>query len=126
MTTEDNAPQADQPSELSDEEARARLGVTNAGLDRKKTIIGSIIAVIFLAIVFTRVIPQIGNYAEAAEYIQAMTVTAIVILVAVTLFYLWVYGWPFVAATPGLKYKSGFIVNQSAFAVSNGIPALPN
>jgi len=122
-TDETSAGSDDQPEELSDEEARARLGVTNAGLDRKKTIIGSIVAVIFLAIVFTRVIPQIGSYAEAAEYIQAMTASAIVGLVAITLFYLWVYGWPFVAATPGLKYKSGFIVNQSAFAVSNGIPA---
>jgi hypothetical protein len=108
---------------LTDDEARTRLGVTNAGLDRKNTIIGSNVAVIFLAIVFTRVIPQIGSYAEAAEYIQAMTATAIFGLIAVTLFYLWVYGWPFVAATPGLTYKSAFIVNQSAFAVSNGIPA---
>lgn len=108
---------------LSDEEARAHLGVSDAGIDRKKSIIGGIVAVVFLAIVFTRVIPQIGDYAQAAEYIQAMTTAAIVGLVAVVLWYLFVYGWPFVAATPGLRYKSGFIVNQSAFAVSNGIPA---
>ncbi len=120
-----NEPQVNdgEQHELSDAEARARLGVSSGGIDRKKTIIGSIVAVVFLAIVFARVIPQIGSYAEAADYIQAMTVASIVGLVAVTLFYLFVYGWPFVAATPGLRYKQGFIVNQSAFAVSNGIPA---
>ncbi len=97
--------------------------MTNAGLNRKKTIIGAIVAIVFLAIVFVRVIPQIGSYSEAADYIKAMTGAAIAGLVIVTLFYLWVYGWPFVASTPGLRYKQGFIVNQSAFAVSNGVPA---
>lgn len=107
---------------MSDDEARKHLGVST-GIDRKKSIIGGVVAVVFLAIVFTRVIPQIGDYAQAAQYIQAMTTAAIVGLVAVVLWYLFVYGWPFVAATPGLTYKSGFIVNQSAFTVSNGIPA---
>ncbi len=129
MSTDDAKPSTspeqaqDQPPQLSDEEARARLGVTNAGLNRKKTIIGAIVAIVFLAIVFVRVIPQIGSYSEAADYIKAMTGAAIAGLVIVTLFYLWVYGWPFVASTPGLRYKQGFIVNQSAFAVSNGVPA---
>jgi uncharacterized protein (TIRG00374 family) len=129
VSTEDAKPANAQPSaaepteQLSDEEARARLGVTNAGLNRKKTIIGAIVAIVFLAIVFLRVIPQIGSYSEAIVYIQAMTGAAIAGLIIVTLFYLWVYGWPFVASTPGLHYKQGFIINQSAFAVSNGVPA---
>ena len=109
------------PGELTDEEARQSIGA--GGIDRKKTIIGAIVAVVFLAIVFTRVIPQIGSYSEAADYISAMSALAIAGLVAATIWYLFVYGWPFVAATPGLRYKEGFIVNQSAFAVSNGIPA---
>ncbi len=111
-----------EPHELTDEEAKKRLGV-GGGLDRKKTIIGAIVAIVFLAIVFTRVIPQFGSYADALTYIQAMTWEAITGLIIVTLVYLWLYGWPFVASTPGLKYKPGFIVNQSAFAVSNGVPA---
>lgn len=129
VSTDESNPAAEQPGDedphhqLSDEEARKRLGVSSGGLDRKKTIIGAIVAIVFLAIVFIRVIPQIGSYSEAITYIQAMTWQAITGLIIVTLFYLWVYGWPFVASTPGLKYKSGFIVNQSAFAVSNGVPA---
>ena len=38
-------------TELTDEEARQRLGVSSGGLDRKKTIIGAIVAIVFLAIV---------------------------------------------------------------------------
>ncbi len=112
----------DEEPQLSDEEARQHLGVSG-GIDRRKSIIGGIVAVVFLAIVFTRVIPQIGDYAQAAEYIQAMTAGAIAALVLIVIWYQFVYGWPFVAATPGLSYKNGFVVNQSAFAVSNGIPA---
>ena len=122
MTSDESIP-AEPTAELTDEEARQRLGVTGGGLNRKRTIIGAIVAIVFLAIVFLRVIPQIGSYAEAFEYVQAMTVASIIGLCCVTLIYLFIYGWPFVASTPGLKYKSGFIVNQSAFAVSNGIPA---
>ena len=117
----DSAPEIDEPSgQLTDAEAKQSIGA--GGIDRKKTIIGAIVAIVFLAIVFTRVIPQIGDYAAAAEYVQAMSLASIAGLVAIVIWYLWVYGWPFVAATPGLRYKQGFIVNQSAFAVSNGIP----
>ena len=123
MSTGDAQHSADGPEQLSDEEARARLGVSSGGLNRKKTIISAIVAVVFLAIVFLRVIPQIGSYAEAANYIKTMTATSIAGLIGVTLVYLWIYGWPFVAAAPGLRYKAGFIINQSAFAVSNGVPA---
>lgn len=123
MTTPDPQPAGDAPEQLSDAEARAHLGVQSGGLDRKKTIILGIVAVVFLVIVFFKVIPQIGSYSEAITYVEQMTGVAIATLIVVTLFYLWIYGWPFVAATPGLKYKDGFIVNQSAFAVSNGVPA---
>lgn len=116
-------PSDDPGATLSDEEARAHLGVSSGGLDRRKTIIGAVVAVVFLVIVFVRVIPQVGSYAEAAEYVQQMTTAALVSLVAVLVIYLFVYGFPFVASTPGLRYRHGFVVNQSAFAVSNGVPA---
>lgn len=122
MTTDDHVPgDATTEVELTDEEARAHIG--GGGIDRRRTIIGAVVAIVFLAIVFARVIPQIGDYAAAASYVEAMTGAAIASLVIVVLLYLWIYGWPFVAATPGLRYRDGFIVNQSAFTVSNGIPA---
>lgn len=122
MSTADAQPDAGQPEQLSDAEARAHLGMGTGGVSRKKAIIGAIVAIVFLAIVFSQIIPKFGDYASAWEYIQAMTPVAIAGLFCVTVIYLWIYGWPFVASTPGLKYKGGFITNQSAFAVSNGVP----
>ncbi|MEI8080968.1 MAG: hypothetical protein WCI74_03895, partial [Actinomycetes bacterium] len=123
MSTSDPQPSPEPSQQMSDEEAKAHLGVSSGGFDRKKTIIGAIIGIIFLVLVFSKVIPQIGDYSAALTYVQQMTGLAFAMLVVVTLVYLWIYGWPFVAAVPGLSYKNGFIVNQSAFAVSNGVPA---
>ncbi len=92
-------------------------------LDRRKSIIGGVIALAFLVIVFVTVIPKIGNYGAAWESVQNMTVAGIAVIVAAVLVYLGLYGLPFVAATPGLTQRQGFDVNQSAFAVSNGVPA---
>lgn len=93
-----------------------------ARFDPRRSIIGGVVAITFLALVFTRVIPQIGDYENAAEAISAMSPASIAALVGAVLLYLFIYGWPFVAATPGLTYRPGFIVNMSAFAISNGIP----
>jgi uncharacterized protein (TIRG00374 family) len=94
-----------------------------AALDKKKTIIGAAIGVVALVVIFVGVIPQIGSYAEALTAIQAMTLGAIALIAAAVLLYTVCYGYPFVAATPGLPYRQAFQLNQGAFAISNGIPA---
>ena len=50
-------------------------------LDKKKTIIGAVIGIVALAIIFLRVIPQIGSYEDAFIAIQAMTWQAISLIV---------------------------------------------
>ncbi len=92
-------------------------------LDKKKTIIGAVIGVVALAVIFLGVIPQIGSYADALTAIQAMTAGAITLIVITVVIYNLVYGFPFMAATPGLPYRHSFQLNQGAFAISNGIPA---
>ena len=91
-------------------------------LDKKKTIIGAVIGVVALALIFFRVIPQIGSYEDAFTAIKDMTPAAIVLIVLTVLLYNFMYGFPFVAATPGLPYRHAFQLNQGAFAISNGIP----
>ncbi|MCB0918060.1 MAG: flippase-like domain-containing protein [Actinobacteria bacterium] len=120
-STESGGTAANGDAPSADEQARAHLGASS-GLDKKRTIIGGIIAVIFLAIVFWRVIPQIGDYSAAVESLQAMTIWSLIALIVAVVIYNFIYGWPFVAAVPGLKYRQGFVVNESAFLVSNGIP----
>lgn len=92
-------------------------------LDRRKSVILGAVGAGTLAIIFVRVIPQIGSYADAAAAIRAMTLGAIVLIAVSVLVYLAVYGLPFVAATPNLPYWRAQQLNQAAFAVGNGLPA---
>jgi len=91
-------------------------------LDRRKSVIAGIVAVAFLVIVFAKVIPQIGSYSAAMESLSTMRPVDLALLGGAVLIYLVVYGFPFMASVPGLKYSQAQVVNQSAFTVSNGVP----
>ena len=94
-----------------------------AKLDKKKSIILGVIGLAVIVLIFWKVIPQIGDYASAADALAAMTLGAKIIIGVSVLIYLFTYGFPFMAATPGLKYWRSQQVNQAAFAISNGVPA---
>ena len=55
--------------------------------------------------------------------LQDMGPLAMVIIAVSVVIYLVAYGFPFMAATPGLKYWRSQQLNQAAFAISNGVPA---
>jgi len=74
-------------------------------LDKKKTIIGALVGVIALVVIFVKVIPQIGSYADALTAIRAMSGFDIAVIVIAVLVY------------------NAVQLNQGAFAISNGIPA---
>ncbi len=92
------------------------------GLDKKKSIILGVVGLAFIVLIFWKVIPQIGSYSDALTALETMSTLAIVLIVACVLLYLLTYGFPFLAATPGLKYWRSQQVNQAAFAISNGVP----
>jgi uncharacterized protein (TIRG00374 family) len=92
-------------------------------LDKKRSIIMGLVGLVVLVLIFVKVIPQIGSYEDAFVAIQAMDAADIALIVATVLLYNGVYGFPFMAATPGLGYPRAFQLNQGAFAISNGIPA---
>ncbi|HEY7858141.1 MAG TPA: lysylphosphatidylglycerol synthase transmembrane domain-containing protein [Candidatus Nanopelagicales bacterium] len=92
-------------------------------LDKKKSLILGAIGLVIIAIIFIKVIPQIGSYQDALTALQSMTAAALVGIVLAVLLYLAWYGLPFVAAVPGLSYWPSFQLNQAAFAISNGVPA---
>ncbi len=94
-----------------------------AKLDKKKSIILGIIGLVIIVVIFWKVIPQIGDYSAAADALAAMGPLAMVVIGITVLIYLAVYGLPFMAATPGLRYWKSQQVNQAAFAISNGVPA---
>jgi uncharacterized protein (TIRG00374 family) len=92
-------------------------------VDKKKSIILGIVGLVVIILIFWKVIPQIGDYQTAFEALQAMSILAMILIGAAVVVYLVVYGFPFMAATPKLKYWPSQQVNQAAFAISNGVPA---
>ena len=99
-----------------------QASLTFGGLDRKKSIILGVVGLAFIVIIFWKVIPQIGSYSEAATALETMTTSALALIVGCVFLYLITYGFPFKAATPGLKYWRSQQLNQAAFAISNGVP----
>jgi uncharacterized protein (TIRG00374 family) len=107
---------------MSEPQVNAPVDVTSK-LDKKKSIILGVIGLVVIVIIFWKVIPQIGSYSDAATALKEMGVAALLIVAAAVIVYLVVYGFPFMAATPKLKYWPSQQVNQAAFAISNGVPA---
>ena len=110
--------------------AEAALGTDpaappTAALDKKKSIILGIIGLVFIVLIFWKVIPQVtgSGYQAAFAELADMTPMALIIIGFTVILYLVAYGFPFMAATPGLKYWPSQQVNQAAFAISNGVPA---
>lgn len=96
-----------------------------AKLDKKKSIILGVIGLVVIVLIFWKVIPQVTGtgYQEAFKHLEDMTPLALVLIGASVVLYLIVYGFPFMAATPGLKFWKSEQINQAAFAISNGVPA---
>jgi uncharacterized protein (TIRG00374 family) len=92
-------------------------------LSKTKSITLGALGLVVIVIIFVRVIPQIGSYHDALTSLKAMTAGALVCIVVSVLVYLAAYGLPFMTATPGLRYWRSQRLNQSAFAISNGVPA---
>ena len=91
-------------------------------LDKKKSLILGAVGLFFIIIIFWKVIPQIGSYSDAIDAIKAMSTPAIILVIVMVLVYLTCYGFPFMAATPGLRFWPSEQINQAAFAISNGVP----
>jgi uncharacterized protein (TIRG00374 family) len=90
---------------------------------RKSQIISVVVTLVILGIVFFYLFPQLGSYADAWAAIQSMPAWSIALLVFAAVLNLFVYVWPYTAATPGLRFKPAFIVRQTSFLISNTIPA---
>ncbi|MHB1067050.1 MAG: lysylphosphatidylglycerol synthase transmembrane domain-containing protein [Candidatus Nanopelagicales bacterium] len=91
-------------------------------LDKKKSIILGGIGLAVVVIIFWKVIPQIGSYEDAVIALEDMTTLAVALIGVTVVIYLAVYGLPFMAAAPGLRYWRSQQLNQAAFAISNGVP----
>lgn len=92
-------------------------------IDRRKAFILGGIGLVVIVLIFWKVIPQVGSYAEAWQALTSMGVGSFAIIAFAVIAYLAAYGLPFMAAAPGLTFWRSEQVNQAAFAISNGVPA---
>ena len=107
---------------MSEPDVPVTASVT-AKLDKKKSIILGLIGLAVIVLIFWKVIPQIGSYEDAVVALEDMGVAAMIVIVISVVVYLIAYGFPFMAATPGLRFWRSEQLNQAAFAISNGVPA---
>lgn len=114
-----------EPTPGSPDGSAAAAAPPTAALDKKKSIILGIVGLVFIVFIFARVIPQVtgSGYQQAFSELEGMTTMALIIIGISVIAYLVAYGFPFMAAAPGLKYGPSQQVNQAAFAISNGVPA---
>ena len=89
-----------------------------------KSVLSGVVTLATLVIVFMVIFPQFADYDAAWAAIQAMSAGAVVALLLATLLNLIVYAWPFPAASRLLRYGPSFVVRQTGFSVSNGIPGV--
>lgn len=99
------------------------VAAPTAKIDKKRSIILGVIGLAIIVLIFWKVIPQVGDYGAAFDALRGMGIASILAVGVCVVIYLAAYGFPFMAATPGLKYWRSQQVNQAAFAISNGVPA---
>ena len=95
----------------------------STAFDRRKTIIGTVVTLLVLAVVFVGIIPKFGSYADAWAEIQQMSARSLVALGLSVLVTILIFVLPYQAAIPGLRYGPGFTIRQTSFTISNAVPA---
>ncbi|MGV1004204.1 MAG: lysylphosphatidylglycerol synthase transmembrane domain-containing protein [Candidatus Nanopelagicales bacterium] len=115
-------PEQASPEPSSTTAAQPPAEVPSAKLDKTKTLIGGLLTLAVLAIVIAVVIPKFGGFHDAWAYIQAMPLIWVGALIAAIALNLAIFVLPYQAAIPGLGYRPGFVVRQTSFAISNGVP----
>lgn len=90
---------------------------------RWRTVAVAAVTVAVLVVVFLGVFPRFANYSQALSSIQRMPIAYLGALVVAAAVNVAVGAWPLQAALPGLRYRQAFVVGQTSFAFSNGVPA---
>jgi uncharacterized membrane protein YbhN (UPF0104 family) len=83
----------------------------------------SAVTLAVLLVVFVGILPKVADYSQVWSSIRQMPTAYAVALVVATVVNVAVYVLPLRAALPGLGYGAGFVVGQTAFAISNAVPA---
>ena len=76
-----------------------------------------------LVVVFGFVLPQLADYRVIADYIQGIEPFEWLLLAVFAGWFLVAYVFVFMATLPSLHFKEGFVVQTTATAINNSLPA---
>ncbi len=89
---------------------------------KKRQVIASVVTLVTLVIVFAVILPQFADYGRAWDAIQALSGATFTLLILATIATVAAYVVPYQAALPGIRYGPAFVIRQTSFAISNGVP----
>lgn len=81
------------------------------------------VTLIVLVLVFGFVLPQLADYRVVADYIQGVEPFEWVLLAVFAGWFLIAYVFVFMATLPSLRFREGFVVQTTATAINNSLPA---
>ena len=90
---------------------------------RTKKIVSAVLTLAVLAFVFFGLFPRFADISEVWDSLAGMPTASVIAVLVAVLVNIAVYPWPFQAALIGLRYWPAFEVRQTAFAISNTVPA---
>jgi uncharacterized protein (TIRG00374 family) len=88
----------------------------------KKNVISAAITIFVLIVVGAVIFPQFASYDSVLDTIYSLTLVDVGIILGFTLINIFIYAWPFMAATLGIKFWPAFLIRQTSFLLSNAFP----
>jgi len=88
-----------------------------------KRIARAAVTVLVLVLVFGFVLPQLADYRAVADYIQGIEPLEWLLLGVFAGWFLVAYVFVFMATLPSLRFREGFVVQTTATAINNSLPA---
>lgn len=90
---------------------------------RWKRLLRAGVTILFLVLVFGFVLPKLADYRAVADHIGAVEPIQWLLLAIFAGWFLVAYVFVFMTTLPGLRFREGFVVQTTATAVNNSLPA---
>ena len=88
-----------------------------------KRLLRAAVTVLVLVLVFGFVLPQLADYRAVADLIGDIEPIQWLLLAIFAMWFLIAYVFVFMSTLPGLRFREGFVVQTTATAINNSLPA---
>jgi uncharacterized membrane protein YbhN (UPF0104 family) len=88
-----------------------------------KRLLRAAVTVLVLVLVFGFVLPQLADYRAVADLIGDIEPIQWLLLAIFAVWFLIAYVFVFMSTLPGLRFREGFVVQTTATAINNSLPA---